>query len=170
MNIIRKKSFLWRNVGKMELLFLLLFLSTPLIKIGFSIGDAIRVQDNEKYLFTHIEMFKSNDEKEINKTILNFKKPNIRTNDLKWNKNDKILTIKFNNDDMSDYYRHFISIENREFIKEIKVNGKAVDNDMAEKRMDMIDNSFNEKVSYREVNEMVEENAIEGGNIMEIKF
>lgn len=170
MNIIRRKSFLWRNRGIMEFFFLLLFVITPIVKIGFSISDAIKVQDNEEYLFMHIEMFKNNDEKEIDKMIVNFKKPDIATNDLTWDKNDKKLTIRFNNDNMTYYYRHFISIENREFIKEIKVNGKIVNNDMAEKRMDMINNSFNEKVGFKEVNEIVEENATEDLNIMEIKF
>lgn len=170
MNIIRQKSFLWGNRDVMEFFFLLLFVITPIIKIGFSISDAIKVQDNEEYLFMHIEMFKNNDEKEIDKMIVNFKKPDIATNDLTWDKNDKKLTIRFNNDDMTYYYRHFISIENREFIKEIKVNGKIVNNDMAEKRMDMINNSFNEKVGFKEVNEIVEENATEDLNIMEIKF
>lgn len=150
MNVIKKNNS-WKHKELVIFSLAAMFICFPLYKTANKIIDGKKYNMKAGFVLNHLDSFAKNDKSEIKSmlTDVNSVFPNDESKEYKWSESEKKITLTTGMYRTS--YKIMMQKENRNIIKEIKINGHVVNRVPGEQALDkyLMDSTY--IGSYRNV-------------------
>jgi len=167
-NVIKKNNS-WKHKELIIFSLSAIFICFPVYKLINTVIEYKKYDEKTATVLNHLDSFAKNDKSKIKSmlTDINSVFPDNKSKEYKWSEAEKKITLK------TDKYRYPYKVmmqkQNRNIIKEIKINGHIINRTPGEQALDKYLMNFAYNGSYKDVyKEPSKHTNIIGDNIIEI--